>query len=190
MTTSSEQPALPCRVPLRTSSDTEGKTAQILTNLEEANENLTIFRMLANAPNAFRPIVMLANALIVRSSLPAMDREVVVLHLAAKNRVSYEWDEHVPISAAVGITDAQRHALRHPTIRDDGLFTEAQLLAIRICDDLLDNHKISDECWAAGIDAYGSEAMIDLLIVVANWGAFVPVVIRGLGLEHGVTWEN
>lgn len=190
MATAEERPAGQYRLPLRTSADTEGRNAKILSNLEDASENLTILRLLANAPHAFRPIVLLANALVVRSSLPAADREVAILHLAAKNQVSYEWDEHVPISAAAGVSDAQRHALRDPATRDDTLFTGAQVLALQICDDLLDSHSISDERWAAGTEAWGTEPLIDLLLAVANWGAFVPVVIRGLGLEDGVTWSG
>jgi alkylhydroperoxidase/carboxymuconolactone decarboxylase family protein YurZ len=170
----------------RSSADTTGRVQQILAHLEEIHRDLPILRLAANSPHTFRYFVNLTAALIERGPLPAADREVVILYLAARARVAYEWSEHVPISAEAGVSDAQRAALEGGTLldQDRALFSSSQLLAVRFCDELLEETGLTPATRRAGIVHWGDVATLDLILSVGVWGGLVPVLVRGLGLTR------
>lgn len=170
------------RLRMRSAADTDGKNREILGALERRGENLPVLRLLANSPTGLRPVVMLANALMQRATLPASDREVVVLRLAAHVENDYEWREHEPLSAAAGVTDEQRLAIRGGGDLPAHLFSESQLLAISIADALAERRRIPDDHWKAACTLWGVEGTLDLVLSTAFWGGFVPIMTVGLGL--------
>ena len=174
--------ATPHRLPLRTADDTTGMNRDILSALEGADQDLTILRLLANSPTLLRPMVAMANALMQRASLPAADREVVVLYISQRLENLYEWNEHVPLSAAAGITDEQRTAIRGGAPIAPPMFTAGQQLGVGFADEILDTGAVSDSTWDALCRQWNVESALDLLFSVAFWGGMVPIVIAGLGL--------
>lgn len=169
-------------LPYRTSSDTEGDVARILGKLEAGGKDLAIIRLVANSPGMFRPFVHMADALLNRSRLPARARECVILHLAAHLEVPYEWAEHVPMSADAGVTDRERAVLATGSLDDDlSSFTDLEQMALRTSRSIADGAITSDD-WANATKVLGEGAMVDLVLTVAWWGAFVPTVIGALGL--------
>jgi 4-carboxymuconolactone decarboxylase len=170
------------RLPLRTSADTEGDVQRVLSKIEATGQNLKILRALANSPSAFRPFVLLANGLLRSSPFPAVSREVVILHLAARRGTTYEWEEHVPMAATAGVTPAQVEALARLQPLGSELFSESDLLAVQIAEQVIDEHHLDDGLWEAAVGMWGAEAALDLLLTVGWWGAFVPTVIEALGL--------
>jgi hypothetical protein len=173
----------------RSSADTTGRVQQILTHLEDTQRDIPILRALANSPHTFRPFLNLTVAVLERSPLPATDREVVILHLAALEKTGYEWSEHVRISADAGVTDAQREALENGVLvdRDRPLFSPSQLLAIALCDELRQTKSLSPQTMGAAIDQWGEVGTLDLIMAVGIWGGLVPVLVRGLGLTRTPT---
>lgn len=176
--------AQPTRLPRRSAMDTTGKNHDILVNLESSGEDLTILRLLANSPTLLRPMVMMANALMQRATLPPLDREVLVLHLAARLENRYEWEEHVPLSAAAGVTDEQRAAVQAGEPIEPPLFTGAQNVAVTFADEILDTGALSDATWRRAAGVWGDAAALDLLLSVGFWGGMVPIVTAGLGLAQ------
>src|SRR3984957_1491730 len=167
--------------PLR-SEDADGEVARVLSKLEASGNNLKILRILANGENVFRPFVLLSNALMNKSSLSAADREVVILHLAARRDVPYEWKEHIPMSDAAGITEEQRKLILSGTIGAEE-FTASQLLAVRAADEIISGRSLSESTWAQACAAWGRDGALDLVVAVAWWGAFVPTIIEAIGLQ-------
>jgi alkylhydroperoxidase family enzyme len=176
--------AQPARLPRRSAADTTGKNHDILSNLEQSGEDLAILRLLANSPTLLRPMVMMANALMQRATLPPLDREVVVLHLAVRLENAYEWDEHVPLSAAAGVTNEQRDAIARREPVAAPLFGPTQQLAVAFADELVDTGGLSDGTWARAAAAWGDAAALDLLLSVGFWGGMVPIITAGLGLAQ------
>jgi alkylhydroperoxidase family enzyme len=175
------------RLPLRTSADTSGKNREILTALEASGEDLPILRLVANSPTLLRPMVDLANALMRRATFPAVDREVVILHLARKLDDGYEWDEHVKLGEHAGVTVAQRAALSAGAPVTPPLFSDAQRLAVAVADELTDTRSLTDASWAAACAQWGEAAALELVFSVAFWGGMVPVVTAGLGIRDSIT---
>jgi hypothetical protein len=167
---------------LRTAADTEGETQRLLEKLEAQGLTNVITRLVANSSSGFRPFVLMASALMGRASLPAADREAVILDIAARSALEYEWFEHESIARRVGLTGEQIEALRSGDWTDASVFTGTQLLAMRITRALLDGQVPGDDLWEEAVTAWGQEGALELLLSVAWWGGYVPVVIRGLGL--------
>jgi alkylhydroperoxidase family enzyme len=171
-------------VALRTSADSDGDVQRVLAKLEEKGLANIITRLMANSPTAFRPFVLMASALMGAGALPGPDREAVILDLASRAKLDYEWFEHVPVARREGFSDEQVRALEagDPLSDEHHLFTASQLLGIRIARTLVDGQALPVEDWEAARSTWGLEGAFDLLLSVAWWGGYVPTVIRGLDL--------
>jgi hypothetical protein len=168
----------------RTSADTSGEVSRVLGKLEASGNDLPINQLLANATGSFRPFVLLSDALIRKAALPPFIRETVVLHLAARLGVRYEWGEHIPMSEDAGVTEQMRAALSAPASGDLSVLTEDQRAAVRLADEIL-ARTLSDADWREACSRWGREAALDLAIAVGFWGGMVPTVI-GVIERHGL----
>jgi alkylhydroperoxidase family enzyme len=171
-------------LPLRTAADTEGDVQRVLAKLEETGNANKLFRVLANSTTAFRPFVLLTGGLSTSTNLPADVREVVILHLAARRHVAYEWTEHVVLSARVGVTDEQRDAIEAGGALNPSLFTPGQRLAVAVADAIFGEPPLDPAAWAEAVEAWGTEGALELLLVAACWGAFVPTIVEAIGLRR------
>ena len=167
---------------LRSAADTQGEVQRVLSKLEAAGNDLKILKILANAEHAFRPFVLLSNALMNLAAFPAADREVVVLHLAARRGVPYEWNEHVPMSTAAGLSDEQRKLISVGDY-DGGSFTGAQRLSVCAADEIINERALSNKTWRKACETWGNDAALELILIVAWWGSFVPTIIEAIGLQ-------
>jgi hypothetical protein len=171
-------------IPLRSSSDTEGDVKRVLSKLEPSGHDLKINRVMANSSAAFRPYLLLASGLLNNAALPPIEREIVILHLATRRHVTYEWEEHVPMSKEAGVTDEQRRAIELGQLDDPSIFSQAEQLAIRVSDSIIDRGSPSPEMWSEMKAQWGPEGAFDLVVTVAFWGGFVPTIIESVGLKH------
>src|ERR1700683_3070148 len=91
-------------VPLapRTTEDTTGEVQRVLGKLDAGGWNKRILRIVANSETAFRPFVLLSTSLLSSRFLPRQVQEVVILYLANRRQVDYEWLEHVPMAMSAG----------------------------------------------------------------------------------------
>jgi len=174
----------------RSSADTGGKTQQVLAKLEAGGHINNMIRLLANSPNGFGPFVQMSNALLTQAALPPTLREVAILHLARARGATYQWEEHVAMSRRVGVTDAQHRAIAAGRIDDETAFNAGERLALRIAGKMARGDDLSAGDWRAMTGAWCMEAALDLVLTIAWWGGFVPLIINALrvqGLEEGPT---
>ncbi|HEX3680642.1 MAG TPA: hypothetical protein VHU90_13050 [Galbitalea sp.] len=189
MTDRAEQPAVSAEVlpglPLRTSADTDGDVSRVLSKLERGGLDLRILRTIANSPNCFRPFILMSDALNNRAVLPARCRELAILWLAARDRVGYEWEEHISMSSNAGVTEEERDALagsRDPVESMDSL-SDADRVVLRAVKDLADSGRMDVATWNSLSELWGVAGALDVLFVFCWWGKFVPAAIRAIGLE-------
>ena len=166
----------------RSSADTEGDVQRVLSKLEQRGFDLRVNRLVANSPNAFRPFILFADALVTRAMLPAVVREVVVLHLAVMRNSDYEWYEHRRMALSAGVTADQMKAIRTGRIGPE-LFSAEQLLGISIADELMGGQGLARQQWKAAIDAWAVEGAMDLVLSVGWWGGLVPLVLEALAVK-------
>jgi AhpD family alkylhydroperoxidase len=171
-------------LPLRHSSDTDGEVRRLLEKFESRNNAPDILRLVANSERGFQLWVKFIDALMYRSDLPAADREVAVLRLAATQRSRYEWVEHEQIARSVGLSAEAIEAIADVSdVVDHNPFemlTESQNLVITMVDSVLDpqGSGIDDEIWNRARITWGDNAAFDLLYCIGWWGGMVPLLIR------------
>lgn len=168
--------------PRRSSRDTEGEVARVLAKLEASGQDLTVLRILANAPTVFRPYLMFANALVNQGVLAPDVREVVILWMAKHRPNTYEWAEHEIIGARAGVSRARMDHLATGAPLDD-TFTDDQRAGVALADELLGSGRISGASFRSALDRWGLEALIELLLTISWWGGAVPLLLEALDLE-------
>ncbi len=70
-------------------------------------QTLNIFGTLAHHPKLLKRWLVFGNHVLAKSTLPARDRELLILRTGWQCRASYEWGQHVIIARAAGITDEE-----------------------------------------------------------------------------------
>jgi 4-carboxymuconolactone decarboxylase len=121
-----------------------------LTKLPEAEQGLAaslpplnIFRMLPHAPTFLRGFGQLGTAILSQAALDARLRELIILRVGRRSPAPYEWQQHVPIGKACGVTDEEIAALD----RDDtaaACFSERDRIVLRLTDELLAAPRATD----------------------------------------------
>jgi 4-carboxymuconolactone decarboxylase len=178
-------PVVAVPLPRRSTDDTEGDVARVLSKLDAAGARMRLLRVLANSPTGFRPFVLLTSGLLSSQYLPRRTQEIVILSLAARQGCQYEWEEHLPMALAAGVSEDLVAVIdRQQEVGDDLGFSAEELLAVGFADDVLGGGILAGSRWNAAVRAWGAEGALDLLMTVAVWGALVPTIITGLGLRH------
>jgi alkylhydroperoxidase family enzyme len=181
-------PTQPHRLPLLTAAQVTGEAAVVLAKLERADLALDVMRLLANAPHILRPFTHMSRALIAHGTLPPWLREIVILRIAVVLDLPYEWDEHVPMSTAAGVSAEQRDAVRSDAYLK--LFDDRTLAALRVTHELLERNILSDASWLDALHYLGAEGTLELVCVVGWWGGFVAHLLNGAGLRHPISNET
>ena len=80
-------------------------------------EPLNIFGTLAHHPKLLKRWLVFGNHVLAKSTLPARDRELLILRTGWRCRAPYEWAQHVLIGRAVGAHGRRDPAHRRRTRR-------------------------------------------------------------------------
>jgi alkylhydroperoxidase family enzyme len=166
----------------RSSADTDGDRQRVLSKLEANGRDIEIARVLANSPTAFRPFILMSDALLMRSSLSPRLRELAVLLLAAESGSSYERSEHEPMARRAGVTEEECLALRDGAAAIER-FTGDDRLVLELTAELRESGRCAPATWERAVAALGAETALELVLAIAWWGGFVPLVLGALGLE-------
>jgi AhpD family alkylhydroperoxidase len=123
---------------------------------------LNVFRMMANAPASFQPLIDFATSILLRSEFDKRKREIAVLRVAHVTRSGYEWTQHVAVAKGAGVTDDEiaKIAADGPVTQldDDGN------LLCRVADEISRDVRLSDEALAAIVARYGVRQATELIL--------------------------
>ena len=73
--------------------------------LGAGGQPLNIFGTLAHHPKLMKRWLVFGNHVLAKSTLPARDRELVILRSGWRCRAPYEWGQHIVIARTAGVTD-------------------------------------------------------------------------------------
>ena len=141
---------------------------------------------MARHPEASKRIGQLsAHVLGPTSSLPARDRELLILRTAWLCQAEYEWAQHRLISKKAGMTDEEIDRCREGPEAPGWTTTEACLL--RAADDLNAHQRINDANWAALAKTYNEQQMMDIVFAVGQY-TLVAMAMNSFGtpLDEGL----
>jgi 4-carboxymuconolactone decarboxylase len=129
--------------------------------------NHNIFLTLARHPALFKRWMRFAGYLLTRGTLPASDRELLILRTAVRCRSSYEWGQHVRISLALGV---QRAVIdRVPAGPDAAGWSEHEAALLRAADELHDRAAIAEQTWQTLARTYDENQLIEATMLVGNY---------------------
>jgi alkylhydroperoxidase family enzyme len=126
---------------------------------------LNIFRTLAHAETAFRPILRLGTAVLAQQELSGALRELAILRVARLSGAEYEWIQHIPIAEVVGVTRAQIDALAADDL-DADCFDELERLVLAATTELVERADVSDATYEALAHHLSSREYVELLLAV------------------------
>ena len=144
-----------------------------------------IMATLANYSKLYNRWRVFGNHVLYKSSLPARDREILMLRIGWLCHAEYEWGQHAIIGKRCGISDEElKRIIEGPDAEGWGSF-DAMLL--RAVDELYINSFISDSTWLNLSEKYNTHQLIDLVFTVGQYN-LVSMVLNTLGvqLEEGV----
>jgi len=123
---------------------------------------LNIFRMAANAPASFQPLLDLASSVLIQSEFDARKREIAILRVAHVTRSLYEWTQHERLARNLGVDDAEIKAIAvdGPVT---GLDEEGRLLC-RVAEEISRDVRLSDGALAAILERYGQHQATELIL--------------------------
>jgi 4-carboxymuconolactone decarboxylase len=139
-----------------------------------------IFTTLVRHPELFRTWTALLEVLL-NGSLPARDRELLVLRTGWNCRSEYEWGQHVVVGRRVGLTDEEIQRVRVGASAPGWDQTTAVLL--RAADELHTGTTLSEATWAALTGRYDEQQLIEIVMVVGHYH-MVAMVVNSLQVER------
>src|SRR5581483_4590721 len=142
MTSPAHGPAAPRITPLRP----DDETAQRMTIGSDRNGGrpLNIFLTLARNEGLYTAFGRLGSHLLFKGSLPARERELVILRIGFRAQSEYEFGQHTVIGRDAGLTDEEIERLARSDL-EGWAGDDAALLAM--CDELCADDVVGDATW-------------------------------------------
>lgn len=147
-------------------------------------EPLTLFRTLYQNPqlsNRMRPLG--AGILGSQSSLERREREIVIDRTCARCGCEYEWGVHVAaFGTAVGLDRTQLEDTASETI-NKALWSERELMLIRLVDELHETATISDAVWEQLVAIWSTAQLLEVIIIV-GWYHLISFVANATHIDY------
>jgi 4-carboxymuconolactone decarboxylase len=128
---------------------------------------LNIFATFAHHPKLMKRWLVFGNHVLAKSTLPARDRELVVLRTGWNCRAPYEWGQHVVIARTIGITDDE--ITRVSVGPDASGWSDEDAVLLRAADELHNDQTLTDATYAALATRYDVQNLLDLVFTVGQY---------------------
>lgn len=158
----------------------EGRTAE-QEKMLASRPDYNIYKTLAHHPVLYARWSPLGQYLLNGSTLPARDREIVILRMGWLCQAPYEWSQHARIAKAdAKMTDAEVHAIAEGASAKK--WTDFERALINMVDELRYDTKISDKTWNALRAKYSLEQTIDAMYTASQY-QLVSMALNSLGVQ-------
>ena len=123
---------------------------------------LNIFLTLGKHPDLLKGFGRLGGALL-QGTLPARERELVILRTGWRAGAEYEWGQHSLAAPRVGLSEDE--VLRLAAEGSQGWSAEDAALVAAV-DELCAGDRVSDGTWASLASRFDEKQLIELLVLV------------------------
>jgi 4-carboxymuconolactone decarboxylase len=168
------------RVQPLTPSEWDDDTHEVMSRVEQDGRVLNIYRTLAHHPKLFKRWSVFGTHVLYRSTLPARERELLILRTGYLCRSDYEWSQHVVIGKAAGITDEEIARIKEGP--DASGWSAEDATVIRAADELHNESFISDATWHELSKRYDTKQLIDVVFAVGQYH-LVSMALNTLGVQ-------
>jgi 4-carboxymuconolactone decarboxylase len=153
----------PPRVPVSSESDWNEETRRAVDRLGRLN----IFTVLAHHPDLLQRWLVFGRHILVGNTLPARERELVILRTGWLCRSEYEFGQHRVLGAAAGLTADEIARTAGAEIGDEWTGRERTLLLAT--DQLVAEHRLDDALWSALSTDWSLQQTMDIVFTVGQY---------------------
>ncbi len=141
---------------------------------------LNLFTTMANHPKLLKRWLVFGGHVLSKSSLPARERELVILRVGWRCGSDYEFGQHTLIGREVGVSDDE---IRRTTL--DGLhgWSDRDAALLAAADELVEDQRIGDDTWARLRERWSTEQLMDLVFTVGQY-VMVSMALRTFGVQR------
>jgi 4-carboxymuconolactone decarboxylase len=139
-----------------------------------------IFKTLAHHPDLLRRWLVFGNHVLFKSTVPARERELIILRIGWLCEAEYEWAQHVRIGRQAKLTDDEVHRIKvGPTAAGWG---ERDKLLLEATDELYKDAFITDATWQGLGKHYNTQQLMDIVFTVGQYN-LVSMALNTLGVQ-------
>jgi len=139
-----------------------------------------VFTTLGRHRRLFRVWLPFAGTMLLRTRLPRVDVELVVLRTACNCAAPYEWAQHVPLARAAGLGAAVIDAV--PDWREHETLTDRQRLLLTAVDELHSQRVVTAATWGELTATFDEADLIELCMLVGHY-EMLAMTLNSLGTE-------
>ena len=142
---------------------------------------INIQRTLAHHPKLLNRWRVFGNHVLLKSSLPSRDREILILRIGWLCGSEYEWGQHVEIGKKTGLTYEEiLRIIEGPDAKGWDKFDSTLLRAV---DELFYDSFIFDDTWNALAEKYNTHQLMDVVFTVGQYN-LVSWALNTLGVQR------
>jgi len=130
---------------------------------------LNVFRALANSPTMFPAFIRLGNAILLKSKLDPILREIAIVRVGILSHASYEVHQHERISRQIGLPEEKIKALVQGAEAD--VFNEREKAVLRFTDEVVHHVHARSETYNACAAFLDVNQMIELVVTIGYYMA-------------------
>jgi alkylhydroperoxidase family enzyme len=158
----------------------DDSTREMLEPLRRAGQVYNIFATLARHPSLMKRWMVFASHILGKSTLPARDREIVILRAGWLCQAEYEWGHHVAIARNEGITQVEIDRVKQGP--DAVGWDQHESALLKAVDELHTDAFISDATWKSLASRYNTQQMMDLIFTAGQYH-LVSMALNSLGVQ-------
>jgi len=154
------------RISMRDVTQMSGDDAETVAKNRVNGQDLNLFKVLMHHPNLTRRWSVFAGHVMSKQTLPARDRELLILRIGWLNQASYEWAQHVEIAKRAGIGDGEIERVK---LGPKGRWSSHEAALLQAVDDLFEDSVVSDSTWQRLGSRYSTQQMIDVVFTIGQY---------------------
>jgi 4-carboxymuconolactone decarboxylase len=167
------------RVPFRDFSTLSAEDRAMAERTQVNGKVVNIFRVLMQHPKLTRAWSKFATYILSdQQTLGPRERELLILRIGWRNQAPYEYEQHVRIGKAAGLSDDEINRIgKGPSAG----WNKNDAALIQAADDLFDNSVVSDETWNTLSERYSTQELMDVVFTVGQYN-LVSWALNSLGV--------
>jgi len=141
---------------------------------------LNVFATIARHPKLLKRWVVFANHVLNGNTLPARERELVILRTGFLCRSGYEWAQHAVIGRAAGLTDSEIVRLTLGSTADG--WSDGDRSLLQATEQLVTDQFVDDLTWSALTATWSQQQLMDLVFAVGQY-TLVSMALNTFGVQ-------
>ncbi len=142
--------------------------------------NINVTKTIVQHEDLAEAWLTFARYVLAENSLPARDREILILRIGWLCQSEYEWGQHARIARQVGMTDTEIERITKGP--DAAGWTAHERALLRATDELRESAFVSDATWAELAKTYSKKQLMDVVFTVGEYN-LVSMALRTFGVQ-------